>query len=490
MTSSMPRFLLNETEFDLELAPDAVFLDVLRLRLGLEGTKEGCREGDCGACAVLLGELLADSVRYRPVCACLLPAGDVGGRHVVTIEGLRVEGLSPVQQALVDGGGIQCGFCTPGLVVALTGHLLSAPVVTEDGALADLAGNVCRCTGYAGIRRAVGLLASRLPELGPPGRERVDRLIAAGVLPEHFGVAPSRLAALGDVSASAQRTANESAFAQRTALRRDDQIVVGGATDLLVASVEKLRGEPLRFVGREERLRGIARDGEAISVGAAVTAAELQESPEIAACYPALRDALSLFASPLIRSRATVAGNLVNASPIADIAIALLALGAKVVLEKGDELRTIALEDLYLGYKKLSLREGELVARIDIPIPVPGARFHFEKVSRRRLLDIASVNSALSIVEERGVVTSARLSAGGVAPVPLLLREISRWLAGRPLTAATVLEAAKMAGAEVAPISDVRGSAAYKALLLERLVRAHFAALFPDRIDAMGEVAP
>jgi len=487
MTSAMPRFLLNETEIELELAPDVVFLDVLRLRFGLTGTKEGCREGDCGACAVLVGEPQGDFVRYRPVCACLLPVGDVDGRHVVTIEGLRVEGLSPMQQALVDGGGIQCGFCTPGLVVALTGHVLGAESLTEDGALAGLAGNICRCTGYAGIRRAVGLLAASLPEIGPPGKERIAKLIALGVVPEHFRGAPSRLAALGCVSASAP---DVSASAPGTALRRDHRLVVGGGTDLLVASAEKLRGRPLRFVGREERFRGVVREGDAVSVGAAVTAAQFMESPEIAASYPALRDALVLFASPLIRNRATVAGNLVNASPIGDLSIAFLALGANIVLEIDKKIRTVALENFYLGYKKLALREDELVTRIEIPIPAPGARFHFEKVSRRRMLDIASVNSALAVIEERGVVTSARLSAGGVAPVPLLLRETSSSLAGRPVTEATVREAAALAGKEVAPISDVRGTAAYKALLLERLVWAHFAALFPDRIGPMNEVAP
>jgi xanthine dehydrogenase small subunit len=484
MTSSMPRFLLNDAEIDLELAPGTAFLDVLRLRLGLAGTKEGCREGDCGACAVLVGEPKGDSILYRPVCACLLPVGDVDGRHVVTIEGLRVDGLSPVQLALVDGAGIQCGFCTPGLVVALTGHLLSAPGLTEEGALAELAGNICRCTGYAGIRRAVGLLAARLPPIGPPGKARVARLVAVGVLPEYFRAAHERL------SASAQRTANESAFAQRTALRRDDQIVVGGATDLLVASAEKLRGKALRFAGREERLRGIEREGDSISVGAAVTAARLMESPDVAACFPSLVNALALFASPLIRNRATVAGNVVNASPIGDLSIAFLALGAKIVLEKDNKIRTVALEDFFLGYKKLALGEGEIVTRVEIPLPAPGARFHFEKVARRRLLDIASVNSALAVAEERGTITAARLSAGGVAPVPLLLRETSRSLIGSPLSEASVREAAAIARAEIRPISDVRGSAAYKSVLLERLVWAHFAALFPDRIGPIDEAAP
>ena len=481
MTSLMVSFLLNDAPVDVALAPETILLDALRGGLGLKGTKEGCREGDCGACAVLLGEPSGDFVRYRPVCACLVPLGDVDGRHVVTIEGLRLAGLSPVQQALVDGGGIQCGFCTPGLVVALTGHLLGAVRLEEDGALAGLAGNVCRCTGYAGIRRAVFRLVEALQDVGAPGHERISRLIDLGVLPEHFRSTPERLSALASASASAS--------APGTALRRDDRLVVGGATDLLVASAGKLRGKSLCFLGREARLRGVACDGSTVSIGAATTAAELMESREIEDRLPEFRRVLELFASPLIRNRATVAGNLVNASPIGDLAIALLALGAKIVLEKDEALRVLPLEDLYLGYKRLALRDGELVTRVEIPVPAPGARFHFEKVSRRKLLDIAGVSSSFAVAVERGVVTAARLSAGGVAPVPLLLKETSRALVGRPADEATARAAAAQARAEIAPISDVRGSAAYKALLLGRLVWGHFAALFPDDVRAVDEAA-
>jgi xanthine dehydrogenase small subunit len=475
----METFLLNADERGLPPGAGVVLLDVVRRDLGLTGTKEGCREGDCGACAVLLGTPDGGAIRYAAVCSCLLPAGDVAGRHVVTIEGLNApDRLTPVQQALVDGGGIQCGFCTPGLVVALTGHLLSAPRLDEAGALASLAGNLCRCTGYAGIRRAVGLLMERLPDLGPPGNERIARLIDFGAVPEHFRAAPQRLAALA------------SASAPQAALRRDHRVVVGGGTDLFVTSAEKLQNRPLRFLGREPELTGISVADGVLSIGAATTVAELTGSPELAARFPTLRGALALFASPLIRNRATVAGNLVNASPIGDLSIALLALGAKVVIQNDEEIRTIELENLYLGYKQLALREGEIVARVEVPLPAAGARFRFEKVSRRRTLDIASVNAALAVVEKDGEIAAARLSAGGVAPVPLLLRETSGALVGRPVSETTVREAAARAAGEIEPISDVRGAVAYKALLLGRLVRACFAALFPDRIAAIDEEAP
>lgn len=470
----MARFLLNDRPAALDLPPETVALDAIRGALGLAGTKEACREGDCGACAVLLGEPVDGGVRYRAACSCLLPLGDVEGRHLVTIEGLDGDGLSPVQRALVDGGGIQCGFCTPGLVVALTGYLLEAPAIDPGSAELAVAGNLCRCTGYAGIRRAVALLAAALPDVGPAGPLRVERLIGLGVLPEHFGKAAERLSEMrgkGTGGTGATR----------------GTVAIGGGTDLFSQKKIDLRHRPMRFLRREEAFRGIAREGGDLRIGAAVTAAELMESPEIAARFPELRRGLELFASPLVRSRATVGGNLANASPIGDLSIMLLALGATLVLDADGSRRTLPLERLWTGYKRLALAPGELIARIDVPIPEAGARFGFEKVSRRRLLDIAGVNTALSIAERGGAIAAARLSAGGVAPVPLLLERTSRALVGRPIDEGTVRAAVSQAMSEVAPIDDVRGAAAYKRTLLGRLVRAHFAGLFPGRVRPMGE---
>jgi xanthine dehydrogenase small subunit len=474
----MLRFIVNGAPVALDKGPETVALDAVRGDLGLTGTKEACREGDCGACAVLVGELREGRVRYRAVCSCLLPLGDLEGRHLVTIEGLNGEALSPVQRALVDGGGIQCGFCTPGLVVALTGYLLEAPAIDPAGAELGVAGNLCRCTGYAGIRRAVALLATALPDIGRVGPERVRRLIALGVLPGYFDDVPRRLIAIERKKGTAGTTETRGA------------VPVGGGTDLFSQKKADLRGKPLRFLLREEAFRGIAREGDRLEIGAATTAAELMESEETASLCPELRAHLELFASPLVRGRATVGGNLANASPIGDLAIILLALGATLVLERDGARRTLPIEGLWLGYKKLALGPGELITRIAIPIPEAGARFRFEKVSRRRMLDIAGVNSALAIAERDGAISAARLSAGGVAPIPLLLAGTSRALVGRPIREETVRAAVEGAISEVAPIDDVRGSAAYKRTLLGRLVRGHFAALYPERVRPLHGEAP
>jgi xanthine dehydrogenase small subunit len=472
----MSQFIVNDALVSLPKGPETLVLDALRGDLGLTGTKVACREGDCGACAVLLGEPDGDRVRYRAVCSCLLPLGDVDGCHVVTIEGLnRRDDLSPVQRALLDGGGVQCGFCTPGLVVALTGYLLEAPALDPSDAGSTLAGNLCRCTGYAGIRRAVALLAQTLPDIGPAGPCRIARLIELGVLPGHFGEAARRLHRLGEGEETAGTNGAD---------------VIGGGTDVFSQKKRDLRGAPLRFLRREARLRGIDREGDRLAIGAATTASELLESPLVASLLPGIRAPLELFASPLIRNRATVGGNLANASPIGDLSILLLALGAELALELDGAERSLPLEELFLGYKQLALRPGEIIARISIPIPEHGARLNFEKVSRRRLLDIAGVNSAISIVERDGAIAAAHLSAGGVAPVPLLLAKTCRRIVGREMGEELVRDAALEAMAEVAPIDDVRGSAAYKRILLGRLVRAHFAALFPDRVDPLGEDAP
>lgn len=458
------KLVINQNIVDLELSPGRVALDVLRGRFGLTGVKEGCREGDCGACTILLGRLHDGRIAYHSVVSCLLPIGDCAGKHLVTIEGLNGPGLNPLQQAFVDEGAVQCGFCTPGLILSFTGWLLSAPAWDEEEALLSIAGNICRCTGYLAIRRAVRRILAGLPAAS--AGSRLETLIAAGILPVWFRDVPAQLAALDQPPLPA--------VAGTT-------IAVAGGTDLYVQKPARLESAPVDLLSERPDLRGIEIAGNWCRIGGAVTVEEMRLAPELSAILPPLPGFLRLVSSTQIRNRATVAGNLVNASPIGDLTILLLALDAEVELNDGTALRTLPLRRFYLGYKKLARREEELLTAVRFPLPQPGDIFNFEKVSRREHLDIAGVNSACLLRMVGGVVEEIHLSAGGVAPVPLFLERCCAYLRGRELDEATVTEALRVAGHEIEPISDVRGSAEYKRSLLCRLLRAHFTGLIPDR---------
>jgi xanthine dehydrogenase small subunit len=463
-------FILNGQEVRSGLPPGTVLLDFIRDERRLTGTREGCREGDCGACTVLLGTPQAGRVRYRAVNSCLFPLADAEGRHVVTVEGLNNADLTPVQQAIVSEGASQCGFCTPGIVVSLTGFLLADDALDEDAAVTAIEGNLCRCTGYVAVRRAVERL---LRDIAPKLRAAPDRLAALielGVVPAYFAGIAGRLPAAGLATAGTER--------------RADAVVMGGGTDLYVQRGDDLPGRELQLLSRRQGFAGVWPAERSILVGAATPVAELMASPLLAAALPELAAALRYVSSTQVRQRATVGGNIVNASPIGDLSVIFLALGARIGLHAGRARRELALADFFLGYKKLDLRPGEVAAWLAVPLADTGVLFHFEKVARRRYQDIASVNSAIVLELAAGRVAVARAAAGGVAPVPLLLRRASAFLAGREVTPGVVREFIAVAEGEIAPISDVRGAAAYKRALLRRLLFAHFLELFPERIAA------
>ena len=450
-----------------------MLLDVLHDDLGLTGTKDGCREGDCGTCVVLLGTPGPDGIRYAVVNSCLLPVGDAAGRHVVTVEGLNQPDFTPVQQALLDEGAIQCGFCTPGLVIALTGFLLGGAPVSEAEGIAALGGNICRCTGHVAIRRAIARLCAQFknpePAEGQPSAARIEALVARGVLPRYFLDIPKRLKSLAAAGAEQNSEARS-------------PVLIAGGTDLFVTQADKLRDAELEFLSRRQDLQGIRLEGGVCRIGAATPLTAIEGSPIIRRRLPDLAQSFGRIASVPIRNRATLAGNIVNASPAADMSIILLALNATLVLSRKDRQRTVPLREFFRGYKVLDLAEGETIAEIRFEVPDADTRFHFEKVARREHVDIASVNSAIQMRVAGDRIIEAHAAAGSVAPIPLYLRETSSFLRGRTISAATAREAAAVARGEIAPISDVRGSAEYKRALLPRLILAHFLSLFPDLI--------
>ncbi len=463
MNRAIP-LLLNNEIVTLDEAPGRTVLSWLRETRELTGTKEGCAEGECGACAVLLGEWTGDDMNYRAVPACLLPMGELSGRHLLTVEGLNpATGLTPIQRALVDQGAPQCGFCFPGIVLSLTGFFLSSNDLSVSDAITALDGNICRCTGYASILRAITSLTEEYAPLLDSSLPRSEQLVAWGILPNSVFDAPGLLAGL-EAPLSTGPT------------------LLGGGTDLIVQRGTELPMADVSFLSRRPELRGIRLDDDALVMGGGTTLEELRTSSTVADLVPAFTSMATVFASTLVRHRATVAGNLVNASPIGDLSVLLLALGAELDLIGESSERQLPLAEFFLGYKDLALADREIIRSVRVPRSISEWSVSFEKVSQRRALDIASVNSAAAFVMENGRFTDARISMGGVAPVPLLLKDTVEYLIGSEVTPEVVLKAADIMDGEIAPIDDVRGSATYKRLLARRVLMAHVLKLAPELV--------
>ena len=502
----MISFLLNDQPIHTAEPAASALLDFVRYHEHLMGTKIGCREGDCGACTVLVGELVEDNQRiaYQSMTSCLTPLGNVHGKHVVTVEGINQASgqLTPVQQAIVDHNGAQCGFCTVGFVMSLTGHSLASTPATEQNTRAAIDGNICRCTGYKSLERAAAALTATLAER--PSTGKVKWLHERHFVPAYFEEMPARLAALrAEIAASeapASAGSNGTAASGGTvstspnghfqsqnghdssSFPHASHPLLSGGTDLLVQRLDELRQQPVRLLFDQNGRRGVRHEAGAgrVVLGAATTASQLLESEVMRGLLPRLPDYLKLVSSTPIRNMGTVAGNFVNASPIGDLTILFLALGADVTLQNAaGESRALPLAELYIGYKKLAKTADEQVTEISFPAPQAGDLFNFEKVSKRTHLDIASVNTAAWLRLENGIIAAARLSAGGVGPVPLLLARTGEYLVGRELSAATVAGANEVMQAEISPIGDVRGTAAYKRLLLRQLLFAHFLRFAP-----------
>ncbi|HRY29131.1 MAG TPA: FAD binding domain-containing protein [Elusimicrobiota bacterium] len=459
----MLNFILNQHRVQTDERPGLVLLDFIRDVKGLPGTKEACREGECGACTVLVGALRNGVLTYKACASCLLPLGDVDGCHVVTVEGLNDDDrLSLAQQLMVDHSASQCGFCTPGIVLSLTAFGLTSPDYSYADALDALDGNLCRCTGYVAIRNAARTLCDRLAGLDRDPQKRVASLIAAGVLPDYFAGIPQQLAQLPHPA---------------PAPFSPSAVLVAGGTDLFVQKPEALLESDLCFLSKRDDLNYVRLDGRLLRVGGAVTLEEFRRHPEVKKHFPSMEKDLLLHSSTILRNKATLTGNIANASPIGDASILLLALDAKLVLAGPDGARReVPLDKFYRGYKQCDLTCGELIGEILLPLLPPGTRFNFEKVSNRVILDIAAVNTALRLITDpQGRILDLRLAAGGVAPIPLLIGGMERFR-GKPVDEATAKAVAQTAADAVKPIDDVRGSAAYKKQLLHQLVLAHFAA--------------
>jgi carbon-monoxide dehydrogenase small subunit/xanthine dehydrogenase small subunit len=443
---------VNGSARTIEAPPLRRLLDILREDFELTGTKEGCGEGECGACAVLLDGALVNS--------CLVPALQLDGVRVTTIEGLGTrERPDPIQTAFVEDGGVQCGFCTPGMVMAARALLDANPRPDRDEIRAGLAGNLCRCTGYERIVRAVERVTT-------PG----ERAGAEATLPDAGGPDRARAGSATAESGLSSRDLDETL--RILAQRKGRVTVVAGATDLMTnVQLGAAATEELLDLSRVEGLSGIAKVDGFVEIGASTTLTEIALSPIVGRVLPALAQAATLFGAPAIRNRATIGGNVVTASPAADLPPALLALGGRVVLASATGRREMGIDEFYLGYRKTALRGDELLVAVRVPVAVDGTRQAFYKVGTRRAQAIAKVSIACSArVGADGVLSGVRIAAGSSAPTPILLPGVAAYLEGRALRPATIEEAAQRASAEVRPIADVRSTERYRRAVAGRLV--------------------
>ena len=453
----MIEFILNNKHIQTKASPGKSLLDFIRYEMDLKGTKVGCREGDCGACTVMEGSLTNNKLTYKTIVSCLTPLGNVQGRHIVTIEGLNMEHPSPAQQAIVEHGGTQCGFCTPGFVVSLTNHSLSKDAANPEKAIAALDGHICRCTGYKSIERAATSLVCSFS--GKNGGNTLNQLIDTGYLPPYFSGITDRL-----------KKINKQAETGKT-----NRILLAGGSDLLVQKADEIVEEKLTFLQDRKALKGIVIRDNICTIGAATTAAEISNSKEIHNHFPELKSYFKLISSTPIRNMGTLGGNFANASPIGDLSIFFLALDAEILITDGNgKKRSLPLKDFFIDYKKTDLRNSELIESLRFRLPEKGEFFNFEKVSKRQHLDIASVNSAIRLQVENETIVKATVSAGGIGPIPTYLGETSAFLSGQQLNEETLRKANDIMQNEISPISDIRGSEAYKRLLLRQLFFAHF----------------
>lgn len=437
--------------------PNTTLLWFLRGR-GLTGAKEGCAEGECGACAVvLLRTDERDQARYEAVNSCLVLAAAMAGQEVLTAEGMvRGKELHPVQSAMVTSAGSQCGYCTPGFVASMFAEVYRPE---RDGYDPEsIGGNLCRCTGYRPIRDAMRSLP-----LAPPEDAFAERLSRPA--PELRSV---------------QHRHGERRFYRPASLEElfsvletePDAKLLAGGTDMSIELTQRYqRHDCIVSLEGVAELRALEEDGAAVTIGAAVPLTQIER--RLGEKLPVLRRLFNLFSSRLIRNRATLGGNLVNASPIGDSPPVLLALGADLVLSHRGGERTVPLDGFFTGYRTTILEAGEIVRAVRLPKPFPTVA-RFFKVSKREMDDISTVAGAFALELENGVVKTARLAYGGVAATPIRAHEAENAVVGSAWSEATLRTAVAALERAGTPMTDHRGSAAYRKAMVTRLLERFF----------------
>jgi xanthine dehydrogenase small subunit len=461
------RFLLNQelrTENDLD--PNVTVLNYLRENLGKTGTKEGCASGDCGACTVVVGELVNDRIRYRSLNSCLTFVAALDGKQLITVEGLKHQGqMHSVQQAMVDCHGSQCGFCTPGFVMSLFALQKNSLQADKSAAEEALAGNLCRCTGYRPILEAAASSCTAAPQ------DQFDQLHEQTL---------TRLRAIQPDTTSTLNSAGRQSFAPLTVadlaqLYQDnpEARLLAGGTDLALEVTQMHRSLPVMiYVGNVAELKQVETFDDRIEIGAAVPLTDCYDA--LTREYPDFGAMLHRFASLQIRNQGTLGGNIGNASPIGDSPPALLTLDAQIVLRQGSSTRTIALADYFVDYRVTVRQEAEFIEKIIVPRAQGRDSFRVYKISKRLDDDISAVCGAFDLRIKDGQISDARIAFGGMAAIPKRASRCEQALIGKPWNQATIEAAVKALGEDFTPLSDFRASKEYRVLTAANLLRKYF----------------
>ncbi|MCD2180129.1 xanthine dehydrogenase small subunit [Rhizobium sp. C1] len=462
------RFVLNDETVVIDsISPTTTLLDWLRETKRLTGTKEGCGEGDCGACTVLVGKVIDGNLIYRSVNACIRFVPSLSATHVVTIEHLAGPNgvLTPIQQALADLHGSQCGFCTPGIVMSLYALLMENPAPSRAEIEIALQGNLCRCTGYESIFRAVEATAADMASATP------DRLTLTRerIITTLNDLKPKRTIRIFHGQQRSIIPFNTSDLADAYATE-PNAVIVAGATDVGLWVTKQMRQlSPVIFINHLTELQTIEETDDKVRLGAVVTYTQAQNV--LAKSFPALGKLLIRIGGQQVRNMGTIGGNVANGSPIGDTPPALIALDATVTLRSRNGARSLPLEDYFIEYGKQARESGEFVEALEIPTLAEDEFYAIYKISKRRDEDISALCGAFKLkLDASGNVASIRIAFGGMAGTPKRATNTEAFLTGKPWNEATVNAARAELAKDYQPLSDWRASADYRMLAAQNLL--------------------
>ena len=472
----MVKFLLNQSEITVDSAdPNTTILEFLREHLHRTGTKEGCASGDCGACTVVVAEADGEKLAYRSANACITAIGSLHGKQLITVEDLQHQNPHPVQQAMVDCHGSQCGFCTPGFIMSMFALRKNSPTADPHNIIESLGGNLCRCTGYRPIVDAAEkIFESPCEDHFSRGEQKVLEVLNA-INKEQTEVVLSKA---GKHFFSPTSTADLAELL----LEYPQAKLLAGGTDLCLEFTQFLRdAEILIYTGRVGDMSQVKLTDRSLELGAAVTYSQAKDS--LVELYPDLHELIERLGSLQIRNQGTIAGNIGNASPIGDMPPVLIALNAQLLLRRGDQTRLVAVEDYFVKYKVTVLQTSEFIERIYIPRAPAQQLFRAYKISKRLEDDISTTCGAFSLKVDQGTVSDIRIAFGGMAEIPKRAKHCERALRNQLWCPQTIELAASELTKDFAPISDFRASAEYRLTVSQNMLHRLFLELEKSTIQ-------